>query len=290
MTSKGNKRKIEEVVAEEEPDIVDSSEEEEEEDDEKDIVDSSSEGEDEDESSDSSDDEEEEKPVEKKPQSNTAATVFVSGLPYEATQDQLSEFFANCGEITSIRLPQYRDTGRCLGYAHVEFSDESALKEALKLNGQRLGGRYLDIQASRDKDVKQTAVNKNAVPTGCRTVFVKQISYHATEDDIGDAFSWCGKVKSVRMVMDPVKGHFKGFAYVEFESDAAVRKALEMNGREIKGRRIFVDFDVGRAKGSYRPRPEAAGSKYFSGKVKQSKEEEKSSSKHPAKKKKLSLF
>ena len=55
--------------------------------------------------------------------------VFVSGIPYEANEAQLREFF-NQGEnknlsdeIKDVKLPLYQDSGKCRGFAHVEFSN-----------------------------------------------------------------------------------------------------------------------------------------------------------------------
>ena len=42
-------------------------------------------------------------------------------------------------------MPKYQDTGRCIGYAHVLFTDEAGYDAALALNGQKLGSRYLEI-------------------------------------------------------------------------------------------------------------------------------------------------
>jgi nucleolin len=56
--------------------------------------------------------------------------IFVSGIPYEATVDMLKEYF-NQGDnkslsqnIIEIKLPLYQDSGKCRGFAHVEFRDQ----------------------------------------------------------------------------------------------------------------------------------------------------------------------
>jgi predicted DNA-binding helix-hairpin-helix protein len=46
-------------------------------------------------------------------------------------------------------MPKFQDSGRCIGYAHVLMTDESAYNYALSLNRQSLGGRYLDIKAAQ---------------------------------------------------------------------------------------------------------------------------------------------
>jgi RNA recognition motif-containing protein len=44
--------------------------------------------------------------------------VFISGLPYEATEKDIETFF-DFASKPRIKLPKYQDTGRCLGYGHV---------------------------------------------------------------------------------------------------------------------------------------------------------------------------
>jgi nucleolin len=55
--------------------------------------------------------------------------IFVSGIPYEANVAMIKEYF-NQGEnktlsdkIIEVKLPLYQDSGKCRGFAHVEFRD-----------------------------------------------------------------------------------------------------------------------------------------------------------------------
>jgi len=78
---------------------------------------------------------EEIKEVEKTAENWVPSQLFVSGLPYETTEEQLKQFFGDIAkDITSIKLPKYQDTGRCLGYAHVLFSTLNGYKAALLKN------------------------------------------------------------------------------------------------------------------------------------------------------------
>ena len=58
-------------------------------------------------------------------------SVFVSGIPYSTTEDDLKGIFDKCGTIKSMKIPKYQDTGRNLGYAHIIFQKN---KEAQKVN------------------------------------------------------------------------------------------------------------------------------------------------------------
>ena len=56
---------------------------------------------------------------------------------------------------------------------------------------------------------------------------------------------------------------FKGFAYIEFEDNSSVKKAMWMHGKLIEGRPIRVDFATTRAKASYKPNIEDEGNKLY---------------------------
>jgi squamous cell carcinoma antigen recognized by T-cells 3 len=72
-----------------------------------------------------------------------------------------------------------------------------------------------------------------------RVIYVNNLSYTATEDHIHNAFSSVGKVQEVRLPRRK-DGALKGFAYVEFEDDAAVEAALALDKMQITGREAWV--------------------------------------------------
>lgn len=83
------------------------------------------------------------------------------------------------------------------------------------------------------------------MPDDCSTIFVKGLPYDFREDDIGDRFRKYGDIKSIRVAYNWISKQSKGFAYINYAKHESAKKALlEMNGREIKGRKIKVDFDV----------------------------------------------
>ena len=83
------------------------------------------------------------------------------------------------------------------------------------------------------------------MPSDCKTLFVKGLPYAFKEDDVGDRFRRFGTIESVRLAYNWVTRQSKGFAYVKFEThDSAKRALIEMNGRDVQGRRITVEFDV----------------------------------------------
>ena len=85
-----------------------------------------------------------------RPSSWQPKQLFVSGIPYDTTNEQLLDFFSDEKEsIRDVKMPVFQDSGRCMGYAHVTFTSKDAYESAKTKSGQRLGGRYLDIKEAQ---------------------------------------------------------------------------------------------------------------------------------------------
>ena len=73
-------------------------------------------------------------------------------------------------------------------------------------------------------------------------IFVGNLSYQATEDDLQSAFSQFGAVERVSIVRDRESGQSRGFGFVEMPNDEEAGTAImALNGREVKGRAIKVN-------------------------------------------------
>jgi RNA recognition motif-containing protein len=74
-------------------------------------------------------------------------------------------------------------------------------------------------------------------------LFVGNLSYTTTEDDLKTLFAQAGAVKSVALIKDRETGRSKGFAFVEFDTQVDAEKAISMfDGKEFQGRTIKVNF------------------------------------------------
>ena len=74
-------------------------------------------------------------------------------------------------------------------------------------------------------------------------IFVGNLAFNTTEEQLMQAFSEIGRVLNVRMVTDQETGKARGFAFVEFEDPQAALSAIRnMNDYELNGRRLRVNF------------------------------------------------
>ena len=73
-------------------------------------------------------------------------------------------------------------------------------------------------------------------------LYVGNLPYAASEEDIKTQFSKAGTVTSVALIIDRASGRAKGFGFVELSTDEEAQKAISMfNGQDFMGRSITVN-------------------------------------------------
>jgi len=79
--------------------------------------------------------------------------LFVGGLPFATTDDELKELFAAHGTVASATVVRDRESGRSKGFGFVEFENDDEGKAAEKaLNGSDMGGRSISVAEARPKE------------------------------------------------------------------------------------------------------------------------------------------
>ena len=72
-------------------------------------------------------------------------------------------------------------------------------------------------------------------------LFVGNLSYETTSDEIRDLFSEVGVVESCQLISDRETGRSKGFCFVEMSKDDAETAKSKLDGKELHGRALKVD-------------------------------------------------
>ena len=79
--------------------------------------------------------------------------VYVGGLPYATTENQLQELFAAHGSVQSARIITDKLTGRSKGFGFVEMSSASEAQDAIRaLDGKDFEGRNLTVNEARPQE------------------------------------------------------------------------------------------------------------------------------------------
>ena len=79
--------------------------------------------------------------------------IYVGGLPYSATEQELSELFGKHGAVSSAQIITDKFTGQSRGFGFVEMSSDAEAQVAITaLNGAEMGGRTLTVNEARPQE------------------------------------------------------------------------------------------------------------------------------------------
>ena len=81
--------------------------------------------------------------------------IYVGGLPFKTTEEEMNALFATYGQVTSAKLITDKYSGQSRGFGFVEMpNDEEAVAAMEKLNGSDFGGRKLTINEARPMEAR----------------------------------------------------------------------------------------------------------------------------------------
>ncbi|KAL6619781.1 hypothetical protein ACP70R_034920 [Stipagrostis hirtigluma subsp. patula] len=163
--------------------------------------------------------------------------VYVGGIPYYSSEDDIRSFFEGCGSITAIDCMTFPETGKFRGIAILTFKTDAAAQRALALDGADMGGFYLKIQPYKYNREKEDFAPK--LIEGYNRIYVGNLPWDITEDDLKRFFSDC-KISSIRFGKNKDTGDFRGYAHVDLSDGTSVAVALKLDQKVIKGRPVRI--------------------------------------------------
>ncbi|KAJ8011280.1 hypothetical protein DPEC_G00056510 [Dallia pectoralis] len=164
---------------------------------------------------------------------NDGFCLFVGNLNITKTITEIKDALANFFTLHGLLFQDIRVDGKKT-FAYVDFNSEEDLVKALERNGEQILDRKIRLDRAK---VKYRAQNKKA--NDARTLFLKNIPFAATKEDIKKVFDTAVKIRFSGGVGSPSKG----IAYIEFETeDVAERVLEEKQGTDLLGRAVVLDF------------------------------------------------
>jgi RNA recognition motif-containing protein len=79
-----------------------------------------------------------------------ARKLYIGNLPFSATEDAIREYFAQVGEVHSVKIITDRETQKSRGFCFVEM--ENADTAIAELNGKELDGRKITVSEARERE------------------------------------------------------------------------------------------------------------------------------------------
>ena len=85
-----------------------------------------------------------------------AKKLYVGNLPYEATEDELKNIFAQAGAVETANIITDKFSGRSKGFGFIEMSDDAEAQKAIEtLNGTEIGGRSIVVNEARPMEERK---------------------------------------------------------------------------------------------------------------------------------------
>ncbi|KAJ4719826.1 31 kDa ribonucleoprotein, chloroplastic [Melia azedarach] len=175
---------------------------------------------------------------------NVATKVYVGGIPYNASENDIKTYFEGCGTINDIDYMTFPDSGKFRGIAIINFRTEGAAKRALALDGSEMDGLFLKIQSYKTtKANNKTSDFAPKIVEGYNRIYVGNLSWDIREDDLKKLFSDC-KISSIRFGTDKETGEFRGYAHVDFSNSLSLTMALKLDQEIVCGRPVKISCAV----------------------------------------------
>ena len=196
--------------------------------------------------------------------------VIVSGVPFNATENDIRNHFKACKTIQSVKIMMGQD-GRPRGKCFIKFTSHDDMNKAIGLSNGQFNGRTITVEQTRPRDASAPRANGSDFGGQSRqsgpestNVIVRNLSFTVDEQKIRDHFSGCGDIKAVRIMLNE-EGRSKGFGFVDFFSVDSARSAIKKQGEQLDGREINVDFSLPRGPGGYQGKPNGGSRGGFGG-------------------------
>lgn len=183
----------------------------------------------------------------------TFYTVKMRGLAYKHMKKHIKQFFRPI-KPKSIRVPQ-----KIKGIAYVGFKTEQAMKKALMKNKSFLEGKQIFVSKYEQKeeieDFNKDSCNKTNIKwkkqeealkneesiAESGRIFIRNLTYTVTEDDIKKLFEKYGPLSEVDLPVDRITRKPKGFGTVTFlMPEHAVKAYSELDGSVLDGRMLHI--------------------------------------------------
>ncbi|KAF7293228.1 Nucleic acid-binding protein [Mycena chlorophos] len=165
--------------------------------------------------------------------------LYIGNLSYWATQDELREALEPFGAIQSLRI-MYLPDGKSRGIAFVFFEDMDAAQRAIAADIVLYGRKLLLQNAIQNRAFTTGVEVERPRGTVSRTLYVGNIPFASTEEEIRELFAQYGEIRAIRIGRDKM-GSFRGFCHVEFSREAEAAAAIS-DPLNMDGRLLMMDF------------------------------------------------
>lgn len=178
-------------------------------------------------------------------------TVYVGNLPFSSTQRQIQDLFSDQGiNVLNVAMPMNQNmidevTGlpKSKGFCFVDVESEEMIVSAVTaFNDMNMDGRSMRVNKLLPKEEveeRQNKREKNYTPDGQKKLYIGNLPFDASHDEIKDYFEQYGEVSDLYIPMRDDKP--RGFCFVTMDSESADKAMAELDGVDFLGRPLVVN-------------------------------------------------
>ncbi|CEP62399.1 Hrp1p LALA0_S05e04786g [Lachancea lanzarotensis] len=155
--------------------------------------------------------------------------MFIGGLNWETTEDNLKDYFTKYGVVTDLKIMRDNATGRSRGFGFLTFAEASSVDEVVKTQ-HILDGKVIDPKRAIPRE-EQDKTGK---------IFVGGIGPDVRPKEFEEFFSQWGTIIDAQLMLDKDTGRSRGFGFITYDTPDAVDRVCENKFIEFKGKRIEI--------------------------------------------------
>lgn len=156
--------------------------------------------------------------------------IFVGGLTWDTTVDDLKNYFKRYGNILDATIVKDPISGRSRGFGFVVFEDSAILKQVFSADSHFINGKKVDTKNAFRRNVEQA----------CRKIFVGGVDPQLSENEIRNYFSSFGPIDEIDFPWDKDKNQRRAFCFVAFQSADVVDEILKQSKHKLGERMVDV--------------------------------------------------
>ncbi|KAI3405693.2 OCA5 [Candida oxycetoniae] len=177
--------------------------------------------------------------------------VWIGNLSFDTSKEDLIRFVTAKSsvkeeEITRVNIP--KKGSQIKGFAYVDVQNEDQVNKLIELSESNLNGRNLLIKSATSFEGRPEKTGDTGNPPS-RILFVGNLSFDVTEDNLNEHFRHCGDISKIRMATFQDTGKCKGFAFIDFKNEEGAIAA--MNSKLTKmmlNRKLRLEYGEDRSK------------------------------------------
>lgn len=180
--------------------------------------------------------------------------LFVGGLTWDTTSDDLREYFSSFGNILDCSIKQDPTTGRSRGFAFLVFDRKEIVDKILSQTEHFVKGRKVDPKPAHRRtglnnlnnqtNHMSSSLSSNSISNNNRKVFIGGLDPNFPDVQLREYFSQFGPIDEIDLPYDKEKNERRPFCFISFQNEQSAQEVLRLQRHTIGD----ITVDVKRAK------------------------------------------